>query len=84
MDFCFAGAIFCQGCSQVFEAGHFFQFLPSIMMLTLALFVLFTITLDFAVLISIPYAPGCCNEFVGEFLQLTVTAHHEVDIICEV
>ena len=26
MDFCFAGAIFCQGCSQVFDAGHFSQF----------------------------------------------------------
>ena len=33
-----------------------FQFLPSIMMLTLSLFVLFTITLDFTVLISIPCA----------------------------
>ena len=40
------------------------SFMPSIMMLTLALFVLFTITSDFAVLISIPYALGVATSLL--------------------
>ena len=48
------------------------------MTLILGMFVLFTIALDFTVLISIPTCTGCCSELDGEFLEIAASARHEV------
>ena len=64
------------------------SFSPSIMMLTLALFVLFTFTLDFTVLISIPYAPtvamsllvSSCSSLLLPTMRLILSAKHKLQI----
>ena len=64
------------------------SFLPSIMMLTLALFVLFTITLDFTVLISIPYAlavamsllVSSCSSLLLPAMRSISSAKHKLQI----
>ena len=64
------------------------RFLLSIMMLTLALFVLFTITLDFIVLISIPYAPAVatsllvssCSSLLLPAMRSILSAKHKLQI----
>lgn len=50
--------------------------------LALVLLVLLTLTLDFSVLSSIPYAAVFSTSFFGQVLQLTVTAYHRVNIVC--
>ena len=54
-DFCRAGAMFAQGCSQVFETGPLTSG-RSLLIFALILFVLWAMILLFYVLTSIPYA----------------------------